>query len=161
MSPNLNTLAARYAKVVSGIQTHLATVASLVLGGATYAPADLVTLFQSWASAAAEVTTTKAQWQAAVLAEHTLRTKLQSLWLQLQTYARNQYGGDAATLADFGMTPPKTVEKSPETFVLAAAKNRATRIARHTMGKNQKKGIVGSVTEIEEPVPAPVPAPKA
>jgi len=161
MNSTLNSLAARYAKAISGIQKHLATTTSLVLDGATYSSTDLVTLFTSWAAAVTLVTTTKAQWQAAVLAEHTLRTKLQSLWLALQAYARNQYGADPATLADFGYSPAKKAQKDPATLVAAAAKAKATRAARHTLGKNQKKDITGATTAPSTSPPATAPVAKS
>jgi hypothetical protein len=161
MKTNNSTLAARYAKVISGIQLHLTTVTSLVLDGATYAPADLVKLFTSWAAAVALVTSTKAQWQAAVVAEHALSKTLQGVWLALQAYARNQYGQTPAVLADFGYTPRKTVEKDPETLVAAAAKNRATRLARHTLGSVQKKDITGATPAPAVPPPATAPVTKS
>jgi hypothetical protein len=42
-------------------------------------------------------------------------------------------------LATFGLTPRKPRVVSPEARVAAAAKAKATRAARHTMGKKQKK----------------------
>jgi hypothetical protein len=69
----------------------------------------------------------------------------------VQTYARYAYATDTATLADFGFGPVKHTEPSPAVKAAAAVKARATRAARHTMGKVQKKAITGAAT-------APAPA---
>jgi hypothetical protein len=64
-------------------------------------------------------------------------------------------------LADFGLTGRKTRVVTPEEKVTAAAKARATRAARHTMGKRQKAAIKGalepSASEAAPAVPASEP----
>ena len=47
-------------------------------------------------------------------------------------------------LADFGTAPVKHGVKSPAVKALAAERMRATRKARHTLGKRQKAKIKGS-----------------
>jgi hypothetical protein len=51
-------------------------------------------------------------------------------------------------LADFGFAPPKAATRTPEEKAAAAAKAKATREARHTLGKSQKKTVKGNVTGI-------------
>lgn len=71
-------------------------------------------------------------------------------------------------LAHFGQKPLTQATLTVEQKALAVAKNKATRIARKTMGPRQKEAIKGDVTSIEikvHPVngngnePAPTPAP--
>jgi hypothetical protein len=64
------------------------------------------------------------------------------------------------TLAEFGMTAPKKAERSAAVKAGAVAKNKATRVARHTMGKNQKKAVKGAVnaTLVVAPVDASKPS---
>jgi hypothetical protein len=76
-----------------------------------------------------------------------------------------QYGKQAnATLNDFGMRPPK-VAQAPTVKVKAEAvdKRAATRVARHTMGKVQRKAVTGASVSTPAPVApaAPVAAPVA
>jgi hypothetical protein len=127
----------------------------------TYTPASLEALFQSWLAAAAAVAPAKAQWQAAVLAEHALRKTVQAVWTALEAYARNQYAATPATLTDFGYTPKKIGEKDPATLVAAAKKSLATRATRHTLGSVQKKDITGATSAPEVTSPAPAPAAKS
>jgi len=53
---------------------------------------------------------------------------------------------DPTSLADFGLVPhkPRTAPTG-EKMATAAARNRATRAARHTMGRRRKLAIKGSV----------------
>jgi hypothetical protein len=157
MSSNLSKLVTRYTAVIAGIQKNLSTATNLVLLGVTYTPADLEKLFQSWLVAAAAVAPAKAQWQATVLAEHTLRKAVQAVWNALEAYARNQYAATPAILTDYGFTPVKKAEKTPATLVAAAQKSKATRVARHTLGKNQKKGITGATVASGGTSPATAP----
>jgi hypothetical protein len=48
------------------------------------------------------------------------------------------FAGQIDALADFGLTPRKVHVFTPEQRIAAAAKSRATRAARHTMGSKQK-----------------------
>ena len=70
------------------------------------------------------------------------------------------FAGQVDTLADFGLTPRKARVVTPEEQVIAAAKAKATRAARHTMGKKQKAAIKGTVAPTPAPAGwAPAPAP--
>ncbi len=71
------------------------------------------------------------------------------------------YAGQVQTLTDFGLTARKTPVVSPETMVAAAAKAKATRAARHTLGKKQKAKITGTVVTTAPAVPPPATPPAA
>lgn len=56
------------------------------------------------------------------------------------------FGNSADVLADLGLASRKTrVPLTAEEKAVAVAKRNATRAARHTLGKNQKKDIKGAV----------------
>ena len=54
---------------------------------------------------------------------------------------RNMFGDQAEPLADFGMSPPKVHTPTVEQKASSVVKGKATRQARHTMGKKQKAQI--------------------
>ena len=139
MTPSKLTTQARDAQIVAGIQKHLQTTPSLPLAGATYSPADLVTLLGSRTSQAATVASTHAAWLAAVAAEQALSTKLSPILRGLRQYVLNSFGAESPVIADFGFTATVRKTPVPATLVAAAAKAKATRAARHTMGTVQKK----------------------
>jgi hypothetical protein len=147
-TPNKTTTLARDAQVIAGIQKHLQNVSSLPLVGSTYTPADLVKLIQSRIDATGQANATKATWHSSVLAGETLNTQLTPVLRALRQYAINVFGATSPVLADFGFAPPKAATRTPEEKAAAAAKAKATRAARHTAGKNQKKAVKGNVTGI-------------
>jgi hypothetical protein len=148
----------RDAKIVDGIQKHLQGVPSLPLAGATYSPADLVKLIESRASQVAAVDTANATWHAAVAAEKELSTKLAAVTQGLRQYVLNAFGAASPVLADFGFTATVRKPLTPEENVARAAKAKATRAARHTMGKVQKKKVTGTSAAAAPAATAPAPA---
>ena len=164
---NRTTTQARDAQVITGIQKHLQNTPSLPLGGTAYTPADLVKLVQSRIDSANTVAAGKASWHSTVVANKALTTNVTPALRALRDYVINVFGAASPVLADFGFTPPKRTTKTPEQKAAAAAKAKATRAARHTAGKNQKKSVKGAVTAtlVVTPTgssqPAPSPAPTA
>jgi hypothetical protein len=159
----------RDAKIVDGIQKHLQGVTSLQLAGSSYGPADLVKRVQSRASQAAAVTAANATWHAAVAAEKELNHELAPVIRGLRQYVFNAFGTASTVPADFGFTATARKPLTPEEKVARAAKAKATRAARHTMGKVQKKKVTGATAAATaSPAPSPAastapaqPAPKA
>jgi hypothetical protein len=159
---NKQTLLGRDQAIVNGIQKHLQGIASLPLDGATYSPADLVKLVQSRATQTAVVAAANAAWRAAVVAQQELNAKLTPVIRSLRQYVLNACGSGSTVLADFGFTAAARKPLTPEQKVARAAKAKATREARHTMGPVQKKKVTGATaaaTAAPVPVPAPSPAP--
>jgi hypothetical protein len=153
----------RVLALIAGVQKHFGTTPVLV-DGTTYAPADIVTKLQGRANADDAVVATKAVWEAAVKEDED--PEVTAFITKLAQTVRFMYAGSPAIMADFGVAPPKPRVVSTQTKVLAAAKAKATRAARHTMGSKQKKTVKGSVTTVtvgpsgssEESTPASTPA---
>ena len=143
---NRTTTRARDAQVIAGIQKHLQNTPSLPLAGTAYTPADLVKLVQSRIDSVDPVAAAKANWHSTVVANMALNTSLTPVLRALRDYVINVFGAASPVLADFGFAPPKRTTKTPEQKAAAAAKAKATRAARHTAGKNQKKNVKGAVT---------------
>jgi hypothetical protein len=137
---------ARDAQVIVGIQKHLQNVSSLPVAGATFTPAELVKLFQSRIDSANRVSTEKANWHSTVEADKALSAKLTPVLRGLRQYVLNAFGETSPVLADFGFTPPKKRTLTPEKKAAAALLAKATRKARHTVGKKQKLAIKGAVS---------------
>ena len=154
---NRPSVQARDAKVISGIQKHLSNVSVIPLAGKQFSPGDLSKVFQGQIDSANAVVATRAAWKGAVQSDRATATVVTQLLQALRAYVVNQFGEDPQILADFGFTPRKKAKPSPETQVSAVAKRDATRKARHTMGKKQKKDIKGTVppaTGSQEPATA-------
>jgi hypothetical protein len=144
--------------MVDGILKHLQGVSSLPLDGKAYTPAELVTLIQSRANQVAVVTAAHDVWIKAVVAERELNTKLTPVIRGLRQYVLNAFGSESTVPADFGFVIASKKVLTPDEAVARAAKAKATRAARHTMGKVQKKKVTGTTAAANT---APAPAPTA
>ncbi|MDP9036063.1 MAG: hypothetical protein M3O50_14780 [Myxococcota bacterium] len=152
---------ARDAQVIVGVGKHLQSVSSVPLVGSTYTPADLAKLFQSRIDSVAAASAAKATWHSNVVATKALNTRVSPVLRALRQYVINVFGETSPVLADFGFAPPKRTTRTPEQKAAAAAKAKATRQARHTMGPKQKKGIRGAVNAalVVTPIAASMPTP--
>ncbi len=140
---------ARVNGAIAGIQKYFSTTASVVLAGTTYTPAQLTSLLQAYADAIQALIGLHAQLRASVGAVTAEGEAVDKILLALASYVDNLFGSDPGKLADFGMKPRKVAVVSAQTKVLAQAKSKATRLARHTMGSKQKASIHGTVTTSE------------
>jgi hypothetical protein len=61
--------------------------------------------------------------------------------------AAAEFGLTSDEYREFGFQPPRPPQRTPESKVIAADKLRATRKARGTKGKRQRKALKGSVPE--------------
>jgi sulfite reductase beta subunit-like hemoprotein len=127
--------------LADGLGKHAATIMSIMVGGASVATTDIVTALQARIATAKVATSARAIWQAAVQADRDERAKTKTLVSVTKQTLLGSFAGQVDTLADFGLTPRKARVVSPEALVAAAAKAKATRAARHTMGKKQKKAV--------------------
>jgi hypothetical protein len=157
---------ARVQKFIDGLKKHEQTLSSLVIRGQSIRVADIIPLLQKRLDKTSAVSSAKATWQSAVQADHDERDQTKNLLADLRQALLVAFGGQIEALADFGLVGRKPAVVAPETRVAAAAKAKATRAARHTMGKNQKAQITGVVvtpatSSPSTPAPAPAAAPPA
>ena len=147
--------------LIDGLNNVAATIPSFVVGGATVPTKDIVTTLQARLATAKAAESARATWRTAVQADRDERAKTKALASVIKQTLLQYFAGKTDTLATFGLTPRKPRAVKPAGKVVAAAKAKATRAARHTMGKKQKAAIVGaldsSVVTILVPGPTPIP----
>ena len=149
------------ASLSTGLVKHEATLPSFTIAGAIVKTPDVVTTLQSRQNSAKAVESTRAIWQAAVAADRSLRAQANATVSGVKQALHVMFAGSPDTLADFGLTPRKPHVVTPAVKVAAAAKAKATRAARHTMGAQQKAGIKGALDGVNLVVTAQPPAPSA
>jgi hypothetical protein len=163
------SLSKRIRDLIAGTQKHTPN-GSLTLGNVTYAAPALVQLLQGLADALDATDAARARWQDALKNATDARAKVGPLVADYRAWISVTYAGAPSMLADYGVTPRKV--RTPLTVdqqAAAVAKRAATRKARHTMGKVQKKDVKGTVTTTVAPSApasalagqAPAPAPVA
>ncbi len=141
------TRADRIRKVKAGLQKYYAST-SLVLGGTTYTPAALQSLLQGDIDANDASTVARAEWLSAVKAARATDATVDPVLSAIEHAVQAQYAGAASestVLADFGYASPNRRTLTAAEKSAAAAKARATRQARHTMGARQKAKVTGSL----------------
>lgn len=74
-----------------------------------------------------------------------LRTAVIPAMFSVRAHAQMSFGPNSGAYRDFGFRPRKQRRQSVESKVVAVEKAAATRKARHTMGKKQRRAIRGGV----------------
>jgi hypothetical protein len=133
---------------------------SFTIGGTAYTSASLVQVFQGLANAMTARNAAEAGAKDAVAAEHSTQTQVGPILLAYKRLVVAAFANAAQTLADFGLTPPKTrTPMTTEQRAARAAKDEATRVARGTTSKKQKLAVKGNVTGVTvTPVTSPTTA---
>jgi hypothetical protein len=160
--PNRTQRTTANQNLIDGLKKHQDTLPSLVIDGTSYKTADIITTLQGFLNSAATVVSSRATWQAAVQADEQGREKGQTFVSGLKQALHVAFGNSIDMLADFGLVQRKTrAPRTPQQKAASAAKAKATRAARHTMGSKQKTAIKGSVTPPATVDGQPAPAPTA
>jgi hypothetical protein len=137
-------------RVITVLQTPAFIDQTFMLGGKPYKAKDLVTALQAAVDAIDAGTAAQINWKDAVGKQKTAKTQATELVAEIKDYIAVAYGKASTTYATFGFGPQHT-QPTPATKVAAAAKNRATRKARGTLGKREKQNIKGEVASSTAP----------
>jgi hypothetical protein len=135
-------------QLILGTQKHYANPSStLQFAGATFTVTALTQLMQDFVDNRAAVEAAQAATKAKIDVERTAAPSQLAVIRAFETFVKITFGGSTDTLADFGLAPFKVrAPLTAEQKAVAVAKRAATREARHTAGKNQKKGLKGAVS---------------
>jgi hypothetical protein len=145
--------------LVAGLEKHQATIPSLLIAGTTIPTTSIITTVQSRMAARANTAATLAAYHTALAVEEATIAQSKATVSGTRQALKVMFAGQLAELGDFGMKAPKPrTPLTPEEKVAVAAKAKATREARHTVGPKAKAKITGAtvapVTAPATPVPA-------
>jgi hypothetical protein len=144
-----STVAALAEKLIAGTGKHLGNVTQVMLTGGSYTPAEVTSKLRQIVTLRSSVDAARSAAQTKLAAE---KADMPALRVFLDAYVAHvmaAFGNLPDVLADFGLAPKKA--RSPvtsEVKAAAAAKRKATRAARHTMGSKQKQAVKGDVVGI-------------
>jgi hypothetical protein len=141
--------AQRFQGLSHGITQHIN--APVTLGNQAVTPQQMLAVFQAVAQTNTDLDAARSVAKAKLQARNTALAVARKLALALEAYLVVTYGKDNPVLADFGIVVQQALPKTPEVKALAAAKAKATRAARHTMGPRQKAAIHGEVAPVATP----------
>jgi hypothetical protein len=153
------------AQRLNALKKHVALKTEIPIDGTAYELADVIDVFQSNLDAHAEVTAARAQLKAALAKRKAIEETRRSIDDGLKAWVAGRFGANSQQAHEFGYPPRKAAKKDAETKWHAVEQSRATREARHTMGKNQRERIKGTVVErvpvasqnLTPPLPASAP----
>jgi hypothetical protein len=132
---------------IAGTSKHLGSVAQVTLLGGSLTPGQIESKLQALIDLRSDVDAAKATATAKIANEAAQTPALLALMGALGSYVKATFGSSPDVLADFGLAPKARAQVTVEAKAVAAAKRKATRAARHTMGPKQKKGITGVVPD--------------
>ena len=142
-----NSQAARAKQLILGTKKHFVDGSTtLQVAGATFTATSLTQLMQDFVDNREAVDASRAVFKAKIEADRAHAPSQIAVIAAFETIVRGMFGKSADVLADFGLAPPKArAPMTAEKKAAAVAKRNATREARHTAGKNQKKDVKGAV----------------
>ena len=140
---NRRSRVAALQKLIDGLTLYQATFTTVMIEGEQLATSQVLTKLGEIVTAALAVETALAAWEAAVSTDVALSASTASFVSHLRQALLIAFSGQLEALAAFGLTERKRRVFTPEQVQVAAAKARATRAARHTMGPRQKAQIKG------------------
>jgi hypothetical protein len=135
-------------QLIAGTNKHLANAAQVNFAGGSFTAAQITAKLQTLVTLRNDVDVAKASTKAKLAAEKADMPALRTFMSAFVTYVKAVFGTQLDVLADFGVHPKTRAPLTVEAKAAAAAKRKATRAARHTMGAKQKKGVKGAVTGI-------------
>jgi hypothetical protein len=145
----------RAQQLLAGTKKHFANAGTLSFSSGSVTPAQIEASLQTLIDLRQGVDAAKAASKARINDEATQAPPLLRQLTEFQAFVRVTFAHSPDVLADFGLQPrkaptPLTVEQK----AAAAAKAKATRAARHTMGKQQKKAVKGTTPPVVSPSPS-------
>jgi hypothetical protein len=152
--------------LIAGIQKHFPN-GQFTFGNTVYTTASLVEILQDLVAAYPALSTARLNANDALTALNTKKANATPVIRDLVNFLRVTFRDATTQLGDFGLQAPRArPPMDPESRLAAAAKSRATRAARGTVGSKKKLAIHGNVTGVTVtpntiPAPAPSPSPVA
>jgi hypothetical protein len=132
-------------RLLQGLTKHAQAFPLLVQGGRSYDIKQMIDVLQQRIDAANEAQSKRAVWLEAVQADRQSYASTKAFLSALAQVLRIAFSDSIENLADFGLDPYKKHVRTPDEKIAVAAKSKATRAARHTMGKKQRAAIKGVV----------------
>jgi hypothetical protein len=144
--------------MIAGIQKFLAQNAQLTFGSQTMTPTAIIQVYQDRIHANQAAQAADVARQAAIKANRDERASTAATTGSFRQMVLAMFSQSPDTLAVFLLKPHKASVKTPAEKALAAARAKATRKLRGTMGAKQKAGIKGTVSTVTIGSPDPAPA---
>ncbi len=133
--------------ILKGAQQVLAGGKTISFRGQSYDLAGFTTLVQSYLDPYVKIRESRALTRKLLEDRRTNELDASEFVHSMKVTAEGAYGDQSVEYAQFGFSPrKKPADLTPEQKQHKLELMRATRLARHTMGKRQKKNVKGDVS---------------
>jgi hypothetical protein len=131
-------------QAMDAVEKSLPANATLVLEGTNWTQPALLQALKKVIDQFSAVADAKAKYQQQLTLLRQALPEVQKLYINLGTALRVQFGKGHPMLNQFGVASGVRKARTSQTAVLASAKSRMTRSARHTMGPRQRQSITAA-----------------
>jgi hypothetical protein len=143
-------------QLVAGTQKDIPATSMVDVNGTNLKQSDVLAKLQGWIGIYQSVSSAKATYETAQQSLKASDPEIHEFIVAYGQALKQVLGKSNPLLADFGLNLTQRKPPSAETQVLATAKRAATRKARQTLGKVQKKSVKGvAVTQVIVPASGP------
>jgi hypothetical protein len=140
---------------LAALEKHLAAKAQIAINGVHHPVSALIAIFKSCLDTRAALLAARGVEKKALSERQSAEKARLAIENGLKAWVIAQFGATSPVAHEFGYGPKKARVLDVKTKARAVALAQATREARHTLGKKQKKKIKGAVVVPDEPaVPA-------
>jgi hypothetical protein len=129
---------------IAGLRQYTKGVATISVKGTQYKPAVLIAVYQKCIDTRTALAAIRAQETAALAARDQADAARKAVDASVLGWAVEVYGPNSPQALTFGYVAPNPAKPTVDTRAKAVAKAKATREARGTAGKKQKKKITGA-----------------
>jgi hypothetical protein len=137
----------RNAQMIAGTEARLQGAGPFTIDGKTYTTPEVVARITQRNALLDSATSARAQERTAVATEKTDRPGWNQFINAFRAIVSAMFVNDMQTLQLFDITPRKPAKKTTEVKMAAVTKMRATRKARHTMGRKARLAVRGNVPQ--------------
>jgi hypothetical protein len=130
--------------MAAGTKKNLESYASITVGTQKLTPAEIVSVYETRLARAKATAEALAIYRATLKDEREERAKTAKFAAAFKRIVEGMFFDSPKLLADFGLKPVRSTKRKVADKAAAVEKSNATREARHTMSKKQKKGIKGA-----------------
>jgi hypothetical protein len=121
---------------------------AIILAGVTYTQVQVITMYKGYAADRTAVTDAEKTVKVSLGKRKASDAERKATDKALKSFVVTKFGAGSQQAHDFGFPPPKPRTTKVLDKAHAALQAKATRAARHTLGKNQKADIKGSVPPV-------------
>ena len=143
--PSNATVIDKCTQRLQALKSYVTPKAQIAINGVVHKATDVIEIYQRSLDTRAACSTKRAEMKAALSDRAAAEAQRREADRALKAYVVNQFGVSSQEAMNFGFPPPKTAARSVDSKALAVARAKATRKARHTMGRKQKEQIKGTV----------------